>query len=199
MNQNVTEQLFYHINTIPPYSSHEIMEVGSTYTFSRVSFNPFFNYYEVKPDPWSISGIDSLNLSSTQLGCFENFQQRAFGVANHYRVLARELLLEKVRCESFPSVPSRHSCIFLIESDIGIQNWKNQIISSGHPYQIVEVSATGNSMRVDSKNLPIGNEPISEWDLKALKYWGGELTNEPCIEVLLEGYVTAINILETNI
>lgn len=198
MNQNVTEQLFYHINTTPPYSSHDIMQVGSTYIFSRVSFNPFFNYYEVTPDPWAISGINSLNLSSTQLGSFENFQQRAFGVANHYRLLARELLLEKVRCEKFPGAPSRRNCIFLIESEIEIEKWKNEIGTNRKSYQVLRLLVTGNIIRVESKNLPEGNEPFSEWESKAYKYWNCEPTDNPRFEVLLEGQVTVDSILEKN-
>lgn len=198
MNRNVTEQLFYHINTAPAYSSHGLMEVKSTYIFSKENFNPFFNYYEVMPDPMAISGLESLRLSSIQLGSFEDFQRRAFDVANYYRLLARELLLEKVRYESFPSAPARRNCIFLFDSKDEIEKWKNTVGATQERWQVLEVRATGNILKVDSMNLPQGNEPFSVWETKAYKYWNCETTNKPWTEILLEGQVLVERILEKS-
>jgi hypothetical protein len=132
------------------------------------------------------------------MGDLGAYSRKAFEIAHQYRLLARELLIEKVRYEKFIAAPSRLSCIFLIESDIDIQKWKNEVIRDGYPYQIVEVVATGNAIRVDSKNLPKGTEPMSEWDLKACKYWSCDLTGDPCMEILFEGDVMVDKILETN-
>ena len=202
-------QYYYHVNAKHPYSNHPLMQQGSIYSFTNDNFNPFFNYYEVISDPWAISipqlgkdskisGIDSLFLFQNLMGNLVDLPRKAFEIANHYRLLARELVLEKVRQEKFPSSPSRQNCIFLIESEKDIQRWKNQIGINGKQYQVIKVRATGNIIRVDSNNLPKGNEPFSEWESKAYKYWNCELTDDPSIEVLLEGQVTVDEILEMN-
>ncbi len=205
----MSEQYYYHINTKPAYSDHPFMQPGSTYSFTNDNTNPFFQYYERFPDPESIllpqlgkdnkiSGIDSLFLFQNLMGNLVDLPRKAFVIANHYRLLARELVLEKVRQEKFPSSPSRQNCIFLIESEKDIQSWKNQVGINGKLYQVIKVRATGNIIRVDSNNLPKGNEPFSEWESKAYNYWNCEPTDDPSIEVLLEGQVTVDEILEMN-
>lgn len=206
----MSEQYYYHINTKPAYSDHPFMQPGSTYSFTNDNTNPFFQYYERFPDPESIllpqlgkdnkiSGIDSLFLFQNLMGNLVDLPRKAFVIANHYRLLARELVLETVRREQFPSAPSRRNCIFLFDSENDIQKWKNSVVTVGNPsFQVLRVLVTGNIIRVDSKNLPNGNEPISEWESKAYKYWNCELTDDPSIEVLLEGQVTVDEILEMN-
>lgn len=206
----MSEQYYYHINTKPPYSDHPFMQPGSTYSFDSDNFNPFFNYYEVSSDSWAIpipqlgkdnklSSIDSLDLTANLMGGrFGDFPRRAYEIANHYRVLARELVFEKVRVEKFYCAPSRRNCIFLFDSENDIQKWKNAIGTSVRQYQVLVVRAIGNILRVDSNNLPKGNEPFSEWESKAYKYWNCELTDDPSIEVLAEGQVTVDRILEKN-
>ncbi len=209
MIQKINGQSFYHINKKPFYSAFPIMQKGTTYNFSPHKFNPFFGYYENFPDLWAmsipkrspedkISSIESLRLFSNFMGNPVNFPQKAYEIAKHYLLLAREMVLEKVRIEKCPNAPSRQSCIFLIDSDNDIQKWKSELIA-GDEYQILEVFATGNAIKVDSSYLPVGHEPISEWELKASKYWGCDLSNNPCMEILFEGDVIVEKVLETNI
>lgn len=210
MQTKITKQKYYHINVKHQYSNHSLMQLGSTYSFTKSSINPYFSYFEVSSDFWAIpavqpgngnmiSGIDSLSVFQNIASDFATFPRRAYEIANYYRILAREMVLEKVRCEKFPGAPSRRNCIFLFESEEDTQKWINQVFSIGESLQVLEVSATGTIVRVDCSNFPVGNEPLSEQELKASEYWAGKLTNHPATEVLLEGQITVNKIIESNI
>ena len=206
MNQEINDKRYYHINRKNGDSSFSQMRVGDTYLFSRDCYNPFYNFYEKLPEITSIqipqfgggSGIPSVISLSFLDGMVQNYiglPQRVYDIAQEYNKLARELMLEKVRCEKFPTAPSRQNCVFLFDPK-DLQEWKKTLGLIENQYQILQVIAKGNAIRVDSNYLPQGIEAISEWESKAFKYWNGELSQNPLTEVLLEGEITVECIME---
>lgn len=82
----------------------------------------------------------------------------------------REMILEEVRRESYPTLPSRYKCIWLTDEE-GIEFWIPEIIKKDGKYEIYKVNADGNLFLSTNTLLPdcyLKNKAMYE---QAHKYW----------------------------
>lgn len=86
--------------------------------------------------------------------------------------MVRELVLEDVRRDMYPDLPSRASCIWLIpEDDRALRFWLDNM--RGDRKKVFRVRATGELHRAPQQ--PVMGDTISlvEWRRRALDYWNG--------------------------
>lgn len=109
----------------------------------------------------------------------------------------KETLFEFVRSFGFTSRPSRFDSIFLFQSLVDAQLFKEEY---ARPHILVcKVQAarlTGLDMRLSG---PLATDPLApigqqakELIGRAIRYWQGATTSEPCIEVLATGGVVTV-------
>src|SRR5258705_5230169 len=120
----------------------------------------------------------------------------AFDTANHFLMLARELLWENVRLAEFQDVPSRQRCIWLVEALEDVKRWIAQLRFKPDLYRVVRVRAHGRALRVDGNNLAGDSEPLPIWFEKARAYWSGRDSPHPIPEVLFEGRIEVDEIID---
>jgi len=109
----------------------------------------------------------------------------------HCLRLIRELVFEEVRIASFPELPSRHRCIWLIPEDMeAVQYWWHTLGKKG---KIFRVSATGKLHRTHQSFLHLRTCSVNAWKENAFRYWAGiRGENSTEDEVLFEGFVKVL-------
>jgi hypothetical protein len=117
----------------------------------------------------------------------------ALGVARHYLMLARELIMEEVRVRDFCDAPSRQRCLYLSDTLEDARFWRQRIGDGG---EICSLSCTGVAHRADGGLLVGDSEPLSMTRERASRYWRGENTEKPEWETLFvgEALVTAVGL-----
>src|SRR5579885_2757969 len=124
MMQSVSGQLYFHINSNANLSPHPLMRHGDMCEIGTHT-NPFFRFYEVHQRTYEVTdtttGIIHRVPAIRFLRCVRDgtvasdaLPVIAFDTANHFLMLARELVWENVRLAEFPKAPSRQRCIWLI-------------------------------------------------------------------------------------
>lgn len=119
---------------------------------------------------------------------------------HHTRVALRELALEKVRQEEYPTYPSRMSCLYVSESIEESEKWAEIFGSWGRPtYSIVKLRVAGKVFAGDANNCFDATLDENENLLLAERYWKNlpNLQNEPTIkEMLVNGDIEVIGIIK---
>ena len=107
--------------------------------------------------------------------------------------MVRELVLEDVRRQMYPDLPSRSSCIWLIPEDPrAVRFWLENM--RGDHKKVFRVRATGEMHRAPQQLVMGDTISLVEWHKRALDYWNGvdmesyddEITCSGEIEVLEE-------------
>lgn len=182
---------YFHICLKRNYVRHKPLEVGDTFTVGD-KHNPFYTFYEtprsysVKTDKGSVD-VPAMTflreIHRGQINC-PDLAKQALAIANHYNILARELLMEEVRLQFAPDAPSRRKCMWVVD-DLGLaQYWQKKL--HGNSY-IVRLHLEGDFHRGDATLLMNDSEPISNTYEKAERYWKGETTDDPLPEILFTG------------
>lgn len=164
------------------------------------STNPFFRFYEVHQRAYPVTETPTgtvhnvpamrfLRLVKDGTVSSNELREIACDTANHFLMLARELLWENVRLAEFQDAPSRQRCIWLVESMETVKSWIAQIGFKPNNYSVVRVRAHGRALRVDGNNLAGDSEPLPIWYEKARDYWSGKNSTTPIPEVLFEGRI----------
>ena len=207
--QTVQDETFYHIQRGPVS-----WEVGSEHFISR-SVNLFVGYFDTAykriKDPKSGVGFP-VNLvlehahkvflgkasKDPQLEPFYHYDAvKCLGEANgclaHYLKLVREFVFEEVRTNSFPTLPSRYRCIWLIPKKIeSVKYWWERL--GGENKRILEVQVTGKLHRASERYLDPNTFSLNQWKELAFKYWAGAREVEEVEdEILFEGFVKVLN------
>ena len=206
--QIVNEQSYFNINSNANFSPHPLMCRGDIYNIGETA-NPFFHFYEVYQRTYPVTetstGITHQVPAMKFLRSMKDGEINGHGlpaiayeIANHFLMLARELVWENVRLAEFSEAPSRQRCIWLIESMDDVINWVNRLGFKPNIYSIVRVRATGHALKVDSNYLVGDSEPLSTWFEKAHSYWSGKLTQTPLPEVLFEGRIEVDDIIDIS-
>lgn len=116
---------------------------------------------------------------------FEDLTYKLSKVNLQYLKWIREEIFEKIRLEIDPELPSRKKGIWLTTRN-DLEKWWN--ILDSHKRRIYKVQIEkGKTFTTDEHYCELKNHSIEEFEINARKYWKGELTNEPIIEILFEG------------
>jgi hypothetical protein len=203
MAENLTGKTLFHINSHASRSPHPLMKAGDALDVGK-EMNPFFGYYDVKPFTYPVSEPDGLVNQVPAMRFLERVKDgsitpgslpaTAFEIADHFSMLARELLWESVRLSEFPQEPSRQKCIWLAESIPDVMQWLRRM--HVRPVQVVEVRATGRRHIADQWQLVGGSEMLRVWYEKARAYWRGDRTPTPDLEILFEGRIEVVRIVD---
>ncbi|WP_444668467.1 DUF2441 domain-containing protein [Cereibacter changlensis] len=187
----------FHVTRQLPYSPPVPMTVGQTFAVGT-SHNPFFNYYQNRNEiPVEIEGRDIMvpaikfleQIKSGQI-VSDNLHNYAYDIANHYMKLARELLYEQVRLKEAPHLPSRQTCLWASVSQDEANGWMRYL--GGTEAHVLRLQVIGQLHVADSNLLMNGREPLSETYQKASRYWRGDHSDSPRLELLVSGQVTII-------
>ncbi len=195
MPEIVEDRIFFHVastmdyNRNPPLTDGYEFIVGDTH-------NPFFGFYEgeitipinTQTGVIPVKALRFLReVSRGNITPAPDFVHRAHHIAQHYLMLARELIMEEVRKEIQPEAPSRQSCLWVVESLDEARHWKQRI--QNPQTQIVELTLNGIIQRVDAALLLGDSEPLTVTYDRARQYWRGNISTTPELEVLFKGQV----------
>ncbi|MFY0137733.1 hypothetical protein BK785_14400 [Bacillus thuringiensis serovar bolivia] len=110
----------------------------------------------------------------------------------YYWHFARETTFEEVRKESFPSLPSRHKCLFATSKE-GLRYWIEEF---KHPkYQVAEIQVAGEVFKGDASFVNGQGLSLNTVKQKAERYWNGESLDNSKVEYLIAGEVRIVKLL----
>lgn len=217
----IQEEEFFHIQSIKQYTTCKPWELGKTYFVGNVN-NPFFAYYDqaehVVTDKnntrHALNLIANSVAISVQRGAFPadllsfyhcnpvNTLVELNDCFREYMILVRELIFEEIRRESFPHLPSRQKCIWVIPKNEytleAINFWWKQIASSSDT-SILKLKLTGKIHLSTNDFLGIGTYSLNQFKQNAFKYWVGskQSKNPKEAECLFEGFAEVIDSFNT--
>lgn len=184
---------YFHVSCEHAYNKFSRLETGST-VLCGLRSNSFFSFYE---DELLIpisgpNGTDHLKamhyLNNVRLGNinpdYSTYPTYAYHIAQHYMMLARELVMEEVRQKLRPEAPSRMSCLWIVETIEEGRYWQRRLDS---PSRILVLQIDGIIHNADASLLLADSEPLSSTYERAQKYWRGELSDKPEREILFAG------------
>ena len=119
--------------------------------------------------------------------------RESYGALMHYLLLVREFTFEEVRMATFPELPSRHRCIWLIpDGPESLNYWWPGV--GGAAAKIFRVAVTGKLHRASETHLHLRTCSLNALKEHAFRYWAG-VTGQTTLgdEILFEGFV---NVLE---
>lgn len=156
----VKDKIFYHIGT---FKEGQREVIGK-------KVNPFFKSF----DNFGYTGAIGWNQ------CVELLKE--------YQLYARERIFEDIRLASFPSFPSRKTCLWLLRADHlmdKVTYWREELSPEKHLYKL---SCTGNIHVADDAFLTPRFGFLPTYREDAVKYWSGEWVSKSCIheEVLFQ-------------
>lgn len=113
----------------------------------------------------------------------------------------RELAVEHVRKIEFPNLPSRMTCMFLVDDkNLCLKNFDEFLKKDPtKKYQMIAVKLNGNIFY--AKDVPINNRGLSLADhlLEAKKYWSqNQNSKQNTKEILFEGKAEVVEIVKQN-
>lgn len=144
-----------------------------------------------------------LGFKNAKKGIFKDRElvlKMANAIAN-YDLFMREIALEEVRKEKFPTRPSRFKCMFLSENkDEAIKNWA--MMSKKFPenqYQAVSVKLNGEAFYVKECGIGRPGASFNQYKQLAEKYWGqNQKSTEKTKEILFVGDAEIVEVLKDN-
>lgn len=126
--------------------------------------DPFFeviNSY-LKEDQDKKMYIKLLNEASRMLRCYSNLQ--------------RELVLEEVRKQFYPELPSRKNATYLCDFK-QIEHWRDRLTIPNKDIDLFKVEVTGNLFKSSDILLPDNSESVNKMFEQAKKYWEADFSN----------------------
>jgi hypothetical protein len=210
MTKTVEGETFFHINSdangslYAPLRVGDVVEVGS-------QTNPFFRYYEAYSRTYgvTITGTEESHqfpamqflrlVRDGQITC-NTLPRVAHETANHFMMLARELFWENIRLSEYPDAPSRHRCMWLVPSIDDARVWLRLLtFPPGRNFSLLRVRATGRALHVDGSFLAAESQPLPVWADQCRAYWSGRQSATPQREILFEGRVEALEIIDPRL
>lgn len=198
----IAEGTYFHVtralpyNIYPPLASGVTLEIGAAH-------NPFFAFFENSRTYHVTTPKGALQypamaflrgVKDGELNC-PLLPQIAFETAQHFQLLARELIMEEVRKTVAADAPSRQRCIWLADSKEEADFWFRRLGNAG---LIVELSVSGTAHRADASHLLAESEPLSVTYAKARAYWRGEASAQPEFETLFQGKAKVVNLISSS-
>lgn len=112
------------------------------------------------------------------------------------KVSYRELALEKIRKEHYPSYPSRMACLYTSRTFDEARQWAQFFESIGRTvFSIVKLRVSGRVFDGDACNCFDGVGDDSDYK-KAYDYWQVKKTDKPVIETLVDGVIVVEELWE---
>jgi hypothetical protein len=182
-------------------AGHKIQLVSGKKFVAGEAHNPFFGFYE-QPRTYDVArqggGFDRYTAIAFLRAVRDGGIQDCTGlavfaceIAQHYQMLARELLMEQVRDADYPRLPSRQSCLWACNTIEEARLWQGKL---GTGSTICRLEVTGTVHRADSKLLLADSEPLSRTIERAHAYWRGEVSDNPEMETLVAGDISVVEI-----
>ena len=201
MTENVESQRFFHVTRHLSYNSNAPLVTGLKIE-AGIVHNPFFRFYEGEINypvttPEGIVHCKAIRfLSAVKNGEIEsrNLAHIAHGVAQHYLMLARELIMEEVRKDVDSNLPSRQSCLWMVETESDAKYWQKRLNGVSC---IVVLKVHGVIHRTDASLLLGDSEPLSETYNRARRYWCGETSEHAEREVLFKGTAEVVDLISS--
>lgn len=176
------------------------LEVGSVIKTGD-GFNSYFikisDYHSCIP----VSGVEMPLLGFLNSGIVGLYPAQKIAdacssiVESHFKII-REYEFERVRASEFPDLPSRMRCLWMTDKSL-ISHW-NQRLDDRENKRLLRVSAHGKIHRANEGFLPVEVKPMAELQELARAYWRGEDHEKGKFELLLEGSMTILEVLETT-
>lgn len=165
--------------------------------FNRV-FNCDFRLNEIRP---------SDEMYAVAKRKFKKFKSKndIYSIAHileYYDVAIKEIALEEVRKDKFPTLPSRLHCMYLsISKDIVLQNIKTMASNrekNGKVFQAIAVKLNGTIFKAGKVYVSREAKSFNYYKEKANDYWKQKgLKDNEVQEVLFEGTAEIVEILDT--
>lgn len=195
-------EFFYHVNRIIPYGPQRLLEVGDTISTSSEN-NPFMDGFKI-PRAYPYTHPDgrvevfhgSRLLKAASLGEVQGdiLHRIGYEVTEYFYLMARETLMELVRREVRRNAPSRWSCLWICRTLDEARKWSEKL--DAHNKCIVKISCYGMIAEVDTKFLPDNESLFLDMRQMAERYWLGEISAEPDMEVLFAGVAKVVEVIK---
>ena len=110
------------------------------------------------------------------------------GYGHHAQFDNKERAWERIRRSEFPDLPTRVNAIFLFESEKDGERAKSEWFNDDARL-LVQVNILPGSRlhRADARWLDL--EHANDAQERARSYWGGEMTSDPRVEIVVSGRV----------
>gem|GEM_PF-1733516 len=193
----IQNEIFYHFHRNNDWD--EKWTVGNSFIIDKTMKNDFIKHYDTKVPVFSIKGVPHCAkiaskkmieiLQSLTLQDFYNYLDYSLTVFSECGMFIREVIFEEVRISIDPELPSRKSCIWVLEED-AIDYWKKVL---GPNLSLFKVKLNGILHKTDQMHL---FDEIVEHDKirsHAFKYWAGtDGKNNEQVEALFEGKIEVL-------
>jgi hypothetical protein len=148
--------------------------------------NSMVNYQKTKEKPNDLASFYHFDPNKTV--------EELTDTLNEYLILIREWIFEEVRKEFFPSLPSRHKCLWVIPyNKEALKYWLDVLGKEG---KILKLELTGRLLRTNPQYLRLTTNSLDYIRTEAFKYWAGTSVGNPNEEdCLFEGFAKVIDII----
>nr|WP_312323985.1 DUF2441 domain-containing protein [Acinetobacter oleivorans] len=193
---------FHHVSYSKPYNSFPELKENTQIVIGEKN-NPFYDYFYNTDDMEIIpaGGQQQEVHYSTLLGHLakgEGISQYPnpqfifpylYGKFLDLYNLNREMILENIRLQHYPHMPSRMKCLWVTTSPEECAVWYSHF-SKEVDKKIITFESESKPVMVDSRFVPLQHDSLSEKEKKAHAYWSGERSESPMIEHLFVGTAT---------
>lgn len=191
----IENQIFYQIATDRNYKVGDILEFGKTLNGQgQRILNSKFNDGEIAHHT---IGFENLNSKSRKKRS-DILEKICVSLAECDFVI-RELAVERVRRENYPHLPSRLSCMFVLDDREkvikGLKTFPQK--GRGKHFQAIAIKLTGEIFYSKDVALPRTGYSYAQYQEIADKYWSqNQLSQEETKEILFEGKAEVVEIID---
>ena len=174
MIYNVTDEIYYHINT------GQRLQVGNTLIIGE-KFNNF--YYEIYNTEHLKDEKDAnehlINMRKEQNLILNNDTSNLiFQTVNDDAMITRELMFEEVRKEEYTDLPSRLKCLYVCKTKKEMNDWINIFNRTNKKnFQLLKLKLTGKIFVGDASFILRQNISLNRKKEQAKMYWSGKKKN----------------------
>lgn len=207
MKQYPSDLELFHIHRPCHYTADlPTLKVGDKLVVGSTS-NPYFRYLELEAKYanvsvegmlYKVSPLKFLELVATGDIVDHSGGKAAVQIVRHLTTCIRELVLESIRQEEFPDLPSRQRCLFCSPSLEAARLWLAPLGCESSPHQILRLSCKGHYHTGDIGLISGDVEPIQAIQTLGRQYWRGQICDKPQKEVLFEGEAEVLEVFPTT-
>lgn len=171
MINNITDEIYYHINTGLKLKVGDTLKIGE-------KFNNF--YYDI----YNIEHLEKekdanqylIDMKKEQSMILDNsVANLVFRTVNDDAMITRELMFEEVRKEINFNLPSRLKCLYVCKTKEEIKNWIGIFKRTNkRDFQILKLKLTGKIFIGDASFILRQNISLNKKKEQAKMYWNGE-------------------------
>ena len=194
MIYNVTDEIYYHINT------GQRLQVGNTLIIGE-KFNNF--YYEIYNTEHLKDEKDAnehlINMKKEQNLILNNDTANLiFQTVNDDAMITRELMFEEVRKEEYTDLPSRLKCLYVCKTKKEMNDWINIFNKTNKKdFQLLKLKLTGKIFVGDASFILRQNISLNRKKEQAKMYWSGK-KKDNINEYLFVGTAVVEEVLNGN-